>query len=244
MNDNVSNKNVHLRIALLGLVVFIALFWGPYTARKFGFGYRQFVAFLIYTVFWVYVPGLAILKFLQRKKKEIDSALAYNIASFFVGFAYLILQYYIVTWMDIRFLLLIISPLTAAVLIYKNRKSYSYKYFFNSNNLMSEYGLITICTTLIGSIISLLWRFPQPHLVENYSLNRDFLWQIGNVNILSGSSNFSDSRVSQVTFAYHYFSNLFFAVHKILLEQVGLFQDDNLISFNLLMQYQFILLGL
>ena len=34
MNDN-TVKNEHLRVALLGLVVFIVLFWGPYTARSY-----------------------------------------------------------------------------------------------------------------------------------------------------------------------------------------------------------------
>jgi len=189
------------------------------------------------------VPGLALIKFLDREGKRINLALTLNITSFFTGFAYLILQYYLLTWLNIRFLLLIISPVTATVLIYKNRKSYSYKYFLNSKNLMSEYGLITICTTLIASVVSLLWRFPQPHLVGKFSLNIDFLWQIGNVNLLSGNT-FSDPRVSQLTFVYHYFSNLFFAVHKILLDTLGLFQDDNLVNFNLLMQYQFIIIGI
>lgn len=117
-NDTISNKNLHLRVALLGLVIFIALIWGPHTARSLGFGYRQFAAFLVYVVFWVYVPGLAVIKFLDQDGKKITSNLTLNIASFFTGFAYLILQYYLLTLLNSRFLLLIISPVTATFLIY------------------------------------------------------------------------------------------------------------------------------
>ena len=190
------------------------------------------------------MPGWTILKFFERKMTKIDSDLTCNIASFFIGLAYLILQYYLLTWLNIRFLLLIISPLTTAVIIYKIKKSYTHKSFFNFNtrNLMSEYGLITICTTLIGSIISALWRFPQPHAVGKFSVCQDMLWQSGNINLLSGVNSF-DPRVYQVTLVYHYFNNLLFAIHKILLEQLGLFQNDNLVSFNLLRHYQFFLIG-
>jgi hypothetical protein len=79
-----------------------------------------------------------------------------------------------------------------------------------------------------------LFRYPRPDVIPGVQLYPDIAWHIGNVGILSGANGFQDTRVHGVTFTYHYFSDLFFAIERLVF-------GGN--AFDLIVQYQFVLIG-
>ncbi len=189
-------------LALIGFVTF------DLTLRHQG-GY-----FILFSVFYVFLPGFFLINAIGKSFLKRFRAQAL-IAAFYLGFALLIGQYYLLNLLGTLFLIKF-TPLVIAVILfifaYKNLKELP-KPLLNESLLdkLLPYTALAAITAVAGYVV-LVSSVPD----KNSVVHIDYAYHMGNVNILTRAGNLEDTRVMGMTFKYHYFNDLYYAILRLI----------------------------
>ena len=189
-------------LALIGLITF------DLTFRNQG-GYL-----ILFSVFYVFLPGFFMISAIDRSFLKRFRAQAL-IAAFYLGFALLIGQYYLLNLLGTLFLIKF-TPLIIAVVLFifafKNLKDLPKPVLNESllNKILPYTALIAI--TAVASYVVLVSSVPD----KNSVIHVDYAYHMGNVNILTRAGNLEDTRVMGMTFKYHYFNDLYYAILRLI----------------------------
>ncbi len=221
---NSTNENNKLKIVLAAIMLPVILL--DLAALAYVAFLSKGILFLIYCVLYVVLPG-AVLCYIFGIADRIGSINRYlrAVLVFYLGILQLFIQYYLlksvghVSW--IRYSVPIIIILIALFMLkydknrlilcrarYRNLKS-DFRRFINGEECWFVAVLITSVTFLV--LVFSLFQYPS----QEYFTYQDNIWHMSNINILA-SGSFSDYRVFGYTFRYHYFSDLFYAICKII----------------------------
>lgn len=166
---------------------------------------------VLYLIGYIYLPGRFIEKRIigLKKQKKFDFLM-----SFFLGFAFIVIQYYLFnltkTIHVIKYFSLIIS-LTEVAISFNSNKNSKDKIVAVFNNIKTMEIILLFITFYMYYFATNFRMFNQEQI--GY---QDFTWQIGNVTGLASSLPYMTMTVYGGIFKYHYFNALFFAIGKII----------------------------
>ena len=206
--NQLKSKSAKLTIAIFALLLILAV-TAEVTIRDQG-------AYLIlFSLVYVLLPGFLFIvaidkSFLYRYREQ---AL---IISLFTGFSLLIPQYYILNAFGllklIRFTPLILLVLFA-ILSIKNLKQI--KSDIHKVNLLDS--LLPFITLFAITAVASYLALKSVVVKESSAIHIDYSYHMGNINILTRGGSLEDTRVMGMTFKYHYFMDLYYAILKLIL---------------------------
>lgn len=166
--------------------------------------------FLAYCIFWIQLPGMLFCGILLPHRLKFSTRL---LTGFFIGFVYMAAFYFIESALGIKGLIMLAGPCTSvAGLIYyfKNGKPS----FFNAGEHFRFTYLIIFVFIYMASALSFQLKYLFAFSGQTTQVYHDFLFHTGNIVSLSRSFPGMDIRISGLTFYYHYFYELIFAMCK------------------------------
>lgn len=175
------------------------------------------VRFVPYCAIYVLLPGLFLLRVVFRWRGE---ALQTLLLAVFVGLAFLFLQYYVFNLAGVLWLLRFISLLPALCeaaywlrWVWKRRRQTRSLFSKLYQNLATHH---LLCWLLGLGVALSYWYTSRLYATPNTVWNPDYQWHMGNMYTLA-EPGFADIRVLGMDFRYHYFSDLFFAIGRVVL---------------------------
>ena len=166
--------------------------------------------FLAYCIFWIQLPGMLFCDILLPRRLKFSTRL---LAGFFIGFVFLAALYFIESLTGIKNIIMLEGPLVSvASLIYFIKKGKPY--IFNAGEHFRFTYLIIFVFIYIASALSFQLKYLFAFSGQTTQVYHDFLFHTGNIVSLSRSFPGMDIRISGLTFYYHYFYELIFAMCK------------------------------
>ncbi len=166
--------------------------------------------FLAYCIVWIQLPGMLFCDILLPRRLKFSTRL---LAGFFIGFVYMAALYFIESLAGLNGLIMLAGPLTStAGLIYFIKKGKPY--IFNAGEHFRFTYLIIFVFIYIVSALSFQLKYLFAFSGQTTQVYHDFLFHTGNIVSLSRSFPGMDIRISGLTFYYHYFYELIFAMCK------------------------------
>ena len=166
--------------------------------------------FLIYIVFWIQIPGMMLEALLLPRRFRLASRL---LSGFFIGFIYMVVLYYLESLLGINGIIMIAGPVTSLIGIFifikKGKPS-----FYNANEHFRWTGIIIFAFVYLASFLNVQLKYMGAFSGESIQVYHDYLFHTGNIVSLSRSFPSIDIRVNGLTFFYHYFYELIFAMCK------------------------------
>ena len=166
--------------------------------------------FFIYSLIWIQLPGMLFTQLLLPRRLKVATRL---LASYFLGFMYLAIVFYIQTWFGCSWLITVAGPVATANFLFvywkKGRPS-----IFNAGEQLSISFIIIFVATYIVSLINFKLKFIGALSGQTTQIYHDFLFHTGNIASLSKGFPSGDIRVDGLTFYYHYYYELIFAMCK------------------------------
>ena len=166
--------------------------------------------FLIYTVFWIQIPGMLFESILLPRRFKMATRL---LSAFFMGFIFNAILYYFESLIGIHGLIAVAGPIASiiAILVYvkKGRPS-----LFNANEKFSWNGIIIFGFIYLASFLNFQLKYMGVFSGETVQVYHDYLFHTGNIASLSRSFPNMDLRVDGLMFYYHYYYELIFAMCK------------------------------
>ncbi len=166
--------------------------------------------FILYFIVWLQVPGMFFCELLLPRRLKFSTRL---LAGFFIGFMYLASLYYVESLAGCKGLITLAGPATsfiAAVYYIRGKRPIVYN---AGEGFRWTYGVLFVFLYLV-SVISFQLKYTFAFSGETTQVYHDFLFHTGNIASLSRSFPNGDIRISGLTFYYHYFYELIFAMCK------------------------------
>ncbi|MDY6340317.1 MAG: hypothetical protein SPL61_12040 [Saccharofermentans sp.] len=176
--------------------------------------YNQGGYFLLFSLFYVLLPGSLFIfvidsSFFRRYKAQAVSI------SYFVGFSLLIIQYYLLNAIGFLFLLKFIPFILSLILsLFATKKLKHIKLRVDPTktyNMILPYIALS-AIIFVACYVSLRTAAPD----KSSPIHIDYSYHMGNVNILTRAGNLEDTRVMGMTFKYHYFMDLYYAILRLI----------------------------
>lgn len=195
---------------------------------NFKFSLMSLLVFICFLLIYIQLPGSLI-----RKLSQIDLkfSLSNTVLGFILGLGILFSQYYLFNLLNIIKLIVIIGPIISLISICYFVKGYELRAersicnkIFNLNA-----SIIIFISSIVFfmSMIKLQFNYVSPDESPIIKMGQDFIWHLGNINTLSKEGLAFDPRVCDMTFKYHYFSDLIFGICKYI---TGLVADVQMFS--------------
>ena len=184
-----------------------------------------FLIFLIYLIAWIFVPGMLIQESLLPRRLRFSTRM---LASFFMGFFLMAVLYYIESAIGIHGVIMVAGPVFTVVWIIKWIKSGRQSLFNATEHFMLIY-LILFIFLFVVSMLSFQLKYIGALSGVTTQVYHDYLFHTGNIVSLSRSFPNNDIRIEGLTFYYHYFYELIFAMCKHIfgMDAFRLYMDGN-----------------
>ena len=169
---------------------------------------------ILFSVLYVFLPGFLLINAVDKSFIRRFRAQSLIIA-FYIGFALLIGQYYLLNALGALHLIWLTPVVITFVLVffsYKNLKNLP-KPALNINLLDKSLPyIVLIAITAVAGYVVLVSSVPDQFCDVHF----DYAYHMGNVNILTRAGNMEDTRVMGMTFKYHYFNDLYYAILRLI----------------------------
>ncbi|WP_028241894.1 hypothetical protein [Pseudobutyrivibrio ruminis] len=166
--------------------------------------------FVAYALIWIQIPGMLFEEMLLPRRLRISTRL---LAAFFIGFIYMATLYFIESLLKINGIIMVAGPITSilAVFVYikKGRPS-----LFNAGEHFRWTGIIIFGFIYLASVLNFQIKYIGALDGQTIQVYHDCLFHTGNIVSLSRSFPNTDIRVEGLTFYYHYYYELIFAMCK------------------------------
>ncbi len=181
--------------------------------------------FLLYLIFWLLLPGALITVLLSKKTifhsnghKTSQNLALYSLLSFFLGMGLMILIYVAECSTGVNGLLKISGPVFSALAIILGFLSFKNNDFASKSNGNNKYywlkNLVFFTIMLVLSYVSVTNIYLNSPNYTSLNIHHDYLFHTGNVVLLSKNLPNNDIRVLGLSFFYHYFPDLIYAMCK------------------------------
>ena len=166
--------------------------------------------FFIYWVVWIQVPGMMFESLLLPRRLKFSTRL---LAGFFIGFIYLATLYYIESLLGLHGIIMLAGPITSlvAVCLYQMKNKPS---VFNASERFRGIYVGIFLFIYIVSMLNFQFKYLYALSGQTTQVYHDCLFHTGNIVSLSRSFPNTDIRIAGLTFYYHYFYELIFAMCK------------------------------
>lgn len=175
-----------------------------------GFNPLVLIEFLVFNLIWIQLPGLLVFDLLGGKKQHWATKC---LGGYVIGVMLLVVEYFIECNCFLYGIITFFNPLLAAFIIIT--------WLINGRHLeLPEEGRIRIeqivvfIELLIFAFIAFQAKWVNALTYERIQINHDLLYHVGNIVALSDTFPAMDPRVTGVSFYYHYFYDLLFAMCK------------------------------
>ena len=166
--------------------------------------------FLLYGMVWIQIPGMLISKVLLAGRLKFSTRL---LAGFFMGFLYMATWYYVESLTGLQGLIMVMGPLTSAIALFLYFKNGRPSIFNAAEHFRWTYVIIFVGIYLI-SMINFQFYYLFALGGQTTQVYHDSLFHTGNIVSLSRSFPNTDIRIDELTFYYHYYYELIFAMCK------------------------------
>lgn len=170
----------------------------------------QAIYLILFSLFYVLIPGFISLKALDKDIIERFGKFT-SVIAFFFGFFLLVVQYYLLNAIGclsfIRFTPILLTLLI--IVIFRKRIAFSIKKFDVVEKLSEETPFFILTAILMVATYHYFFHMLPTKTSDIFI---DFLYHMGNINILTRGGSLEDTRVLGMTFKYHYFADLYYAI--------------------------------
>ena len=201
------STSVKLTILIFALVLIVA------AAADISI-HDQGLYLILFSIIYVLLPGAL---FIITIDKDIIRRFRVQavIIAFFAGFSLLIGQYYLLNALGavhlIKFTALVLSLLLAFPAARNLKQAIPTFDKEKTIDLALPY-IVLVAITIVASYVALKSSVPD----ESAPIHIDYAYHMGNVNILTRGGDLEDTRVMGMTFKYHYFMDLYYAVLRLI----------------------------
>ncbi|SHJ27885.1 hypothetical protein [Pseudobutyrivibrio xylanivorans] len=166
--------------------------------------------FLLYCIFWIEIPGMLFSTMLLQRRFKFSTRL---LAGFFIGFTYMAALYLIESLTGINGIIMSAGPVTSAIGIFCYFKNDRPSIYNASEHFRWTYVIIFGFIYLV-SMLNFQFKYLFALSGASTQVYHDVLFHTGNIVSLSHSFPNTDIRIEGLTFYYHYFYELIFAMSK------------------------------
>ena len=174
------------------------------------FSFSITAIFWLYVIFWIQIPGMLLEATLLPRRFKLSTRL---LSGFFLGFICLATLYFIESLTGVQGIIIVSGPVLSiiAVIYYlkKGRPS-----LYNAYEGFKWIGIIIFGFIYLVSTLNFQLKYVGALSGETTQVYHDFLFHTGNIVSLSRSFPNGDIRIEGLTFYYHYFYELIFAMCK------------------------------
>ncbi|MEG1392882.1 MAG: hypothetical protein RSC60_01260 [Christensenellaceae bacterium] len=202
-----------LAIFCIGVVAFCGIYGQTSVSEQF--------LFILSQIAFVLIPGMALVLLICPPKHT----LSLLIVSYMMGVALVIAQYYLFYAIGLKDLIVLpmsILSLLSVWVLYKKRSRFQE---IKQNNQ----DMWALSALLAALIVLVLFSAIVPSSVPNAATQpyatyyQDMLWNTGNTTSIANGLPVMDLHVEGLTFSYHYFTSVFLAVFKNILNVSSVF---------------------
>lgn len=204
--DSKIAKLFALFVVSLSLIAIVAI-TGDIVARNQG------AYLLLFSIAYVLFPGFLTVLMLDK-----DFAGRFKtwtpVISFYVGFFLLIVQYYLLNLLGILHWIRFTPLVICVVLLFTARKRLS-KVRIGLPSVSALCKAAPFLALLSAVMIASYYMFARTVPNEDANVFLDYCYHMGNINILTRGGSIEDTRVMGMTFKYHYFMDLYYAILRL-----------------------------
>ncbi|SFH94690.1 hypothetical protein SAMN04487830_1146 [Pseudobutyrivibrio sp. OR37] len=166
--------------------------------------------FWAYIAVWIQIPGMLIGNFLFPRRLKLSTRI---LAGFFIGFLYLATLYFLESMSKLNGLIMVAGPITTiiAIIVYLKKGKPS---FYNADEHFRWTGIIIFGFIYLVSVLNFQLKYMGALDGRTVQVYHDYLFHTGNIVSLSRSFPNTDIRIEGLTFYYHYYYELIFAMCK------------------------------
>ena len=166
--------------------------------------------FFVFCIFWLEIPGMLFCHILLPRRLKFSSRL---LAGFFMGFMVMAALYYLESLTGVKNILLAAGPIISliAVSVYAKKGRPS---VFNATERFRWTYVIIFAIIYVISVLNFQAKYLFVFSGQTTQIYHDFLFHTGNIASLSRSFPNADIRIDGLTFYYHYYFELIFAMCK------------------------------
>lgn len=197
--------------------------------------------FWAFIAIWIQIPGMLFQELLLPRRLKLATRL---LAAFFIGFIYTATLYFIESMFKLNGLIMLAGPITSvvAIIVYikKGRPS-----FYNAGEHFRWTGIIIFGFIYLASILNFQLKYLGAFGGQTIQVYHDYLFHTGNIVSLSRSFPNTDIRINGLTFYYHYFYELIFAMckHVFKMDAFRLYMNGNAIMCALPTSLSMVIIG-
>ena len=174
----------------------------------------QGIYLILFSLLYVLFPGLMMTfalgsDFIKRYKKWVP------VIAFYAGFSLLIIQYYLLNligFLPAIKVVPIVIGIAFTALSWKTIKAIDIKK--NAPKDLNKFVPFLVVLAAVMAFAYYYLKKTAPGTSSN--LFMDYCYHMGNIEILTRGGNFEDIRVMGMTFKYHYFMELFYAIIRLI----------------------------
>ena len=162
---------------------------------------------LVFVVLYIQLPGMLITKVLKLKIEHISTALA---VGFFIGYAFVISQYYASELINSNILLYTIGPICSIFYIVSLIKARNKMVFYPSR--ISPLVYVFTVIVLLFAMLYTQFDYMAPEASGYIRMHHDFAYHFGIINTLAEGLPADNPWVYGDLITYHYYTEMLFAV--------------------------------
>jgi len=165
------------------------------------------IAFAFF-VFYVQLPGILIIKGLRLNVEHISTLLA---VGFFMGYGFVILQYYVCELLSNDILLYCLGPICTLAYLFLAVKNKSNRDSFKLKGI-SPIIYVYVLLALLFALSYTQFKYMAPSFNDYTSMHLDFSYHMGIINCLADGLPAVNPWVHGDLITYHYYTEMLFAV--------------------------------
>lgn len=201
------NASVNMIIKIASLIAMIAM--GIISIICFKADVVSLCVFLGFILFYVLLPGLLVIKGIAIELKHKSTEL---VLSFFIGWALIVLEYFITEIISTNIILYAVGPvLSIAYLIYSYRKN-TWTFKSISFSKIPTAFFIFAALVFLYSLLNTQYDYIAPAFSEYTYIGSDKAYHIGIINALVEGYPAENPWVYERTLSYHLFTEMMYAV--------------------------------
>lgn len=174
----------------------------------------DFISLLVFFFFlavYVQIPGIALLKYIKVKLNHTSSKF---LVSFFIGWTFVIIQYFITELIGTDIVLYIAGPIATFIYTYKTVKSPQRRFLINKikfSKISVSFCIMTVLVMLYA-FLCVQYIYLHPSVADFTYFNPDKGYHMGLINALANGYPVHSPWVSGKIINYHFFTEMLYSV--------------------------------
>ena len=209
--SNIANNRI-LQIVIKACSIIVIFAAGYIGIAYFKADAGTLAVFCAFLLFWVLIPGAAVLNNIRMQAEHISTQL---IRSFFTGFALNIILYYLTALIGTDILLYAVGPVLSLLWMVQALKGGAGSFLKKMRKIFvftpaSFY--VFAAFVFVSSMIATQYSYISPEFSAHSMIKLDFGYHAGIINALSAGYPPADPWIDGIVIQYHFFSEMLFSI--------------------------------